>query len=651
MKIQKLVLKNIKSFRDEVSIEFNKGINIFIGPNAGGKSNLLDILNISLCYYFICPWRLHLAQDTPSGFRFQNIRDSVFTQIGKSLEKNSGMENQEQKITLSFEITDEDLKNIEIIKNNQNKLIEFEKSKYGSSFFFDNFRISNDVFPHSTPNIVEFQINNYSTPLCIQDGFSEIFLKYLNCFELVSILIKEYNKKISSSEEKIEKLFPLIMYFSPYRITPVQNLNIKIAGQDRFNIIEKYKKNTSKDVSSILEYANFYFAEKFRNYDDNLEKFKQDDEVNFIERYIKKLGYNCFEIIPINKRDNIYEIALKKNHENIKITSASSGEKEIINLLLGIFAFNVKEGVVIIDEPDLHLHPRWQKILLELFNDLYNERKIQFFIVTHSSQFITNQFIKNTFRVYKESETSKIFIPKSEDMEKSDIKDIFQIVNVLNNEKIFFSDKVILVEGVIDRIIYEKILKVLQKTNNNSEVIEIIEVYGKENFKKFETFLETWKIKNYIFADFDYLVTIGDEGIKNLFNVDFTKMKNSLDDKNSKDAKNLLKVLDKIIIKIENKNELIDKDIQDIKELYNYIKNRNISLKENITDEDEKKTESCIENKYQDNIFILKEGEIENYFGRGHFDIKKAIKVAQSIKSAENIPKEILDFFGNVFEQ
>jgi predicted ATP-dependent endonuclease of OLD family len=649
MKIQKLTLQNVKSFRDEVSVEFNKGINIFIGPNAGGKSNLMDILNISLCYYFIYPWKLYSAQDTPSGFRFQSIRDSLFNPIEKLLEKNSGMENQEQKMTLSFEITDEDLNNIEIIKNNQNKLMEFEKSEYKSNNI-NNFTIPNDVFQHSKSNIVEFQINNYSTPSFIQDDFSGTFLKYLNRFELVSILIEEYNKKISSSEEKIEKLFPLTMYFSPYRITPVQNLSIKIAGQDRFNIIEKYKKNTSKDVSSIVEYANFYFAEKFRNYDDDLEKFKQDDEVKFVQKYIRKLGYNCFEIIPINKRDNIYEIVLRTNHENIKITSASSGEKEIINLLLGIFAFNVKEGVVIIDEPDLHLHPRWQKILLELFNDLYNERKIQFFIVTHSPQFITNQFIKNTFRVYKESETSKIFIPQSEDMEKSDIKDIFQIVNVLNNEKIFFADKVILVEGVVDRIIYEKILKNLQKTNNNSEVIEIIEVYGKENFKKFKTFLETWKIKNYIFADFDYLVTIGDEGIKNLLNVDFAKMKNSLDDKNSKDAKNLLKVLDKIIIKIENKNELIDKDIHDIKELYNYIKNRNISLKENITDEDEKKIESCIENKYQDNIFILKEGEIENYFERGHFDIKKAIEVAQSIKSAEDIPEEFVVIFTNVFK-
>ena len=414
--------------------------------------------------------------------------------------------------------------------------------------------------------------------------------------------------------------------------------------------MEKYKKNTSKDVSSVSEYANFYFAEKFRDYDDSSEQFNQDDEVKFIQKYIKKLGYDCFKIKAIKKQDNIYEIALEKNHESIKITSASSGEKEIINLLLGIFAFNVKEGIVIIDEPELHLHPRWQKILLELFNDLYNERKIQFFITTHSPQFITSQFIKNTFRIYREDETSKIFIPKSKDMENSGIKDIFQIVNVLNNEKIFFADKVILVEGVADRIIYERILKQLQKIKENTEIIEIIEVFGKDNFEKYKTFLETWKIKYYIFADFDYLVSIGDEVIKNLFNVNFTKIRNSLVGKNSKDAKNLLKVLDKIIVKIENKSELIGKDIQDIKELYNYIKNRNISLKENITSEDRKKIESYIENKYKDNIYILKNGEIEDYFGGGHFDIKKAIEVGQSIKSQDDIQEEFLTIFNNVFK-
>lgn len=38
MKIQKLTLQNVKSFRDEVSIEFKDGVNIFISLNARVKA-------------------------------------------------------------------------------------------------------------------------------------------------------------------------------------------------------------------------------------------------------------------------------------------------------------------------------------------------------------------------------------------------------------------------------------------------------------------------------------------------------------------------------------------------------------------------------------------------------------------------------------
>ena len=307
----------------------------------------------------------------------------------------------------------------------------------------------------------------------------------------------------------------------------------------------------------------------------------------------------------------------------------------------------MKGGIVIIDEPELHLHPRWQRLMLDLFNDLSGERKIQFFIVTHSPQFITTNTIKNTFRVYKENDASSVFIPKSEDMEISDIKDIFQIVNALNNEKIFFADKVILVEGVVDRIIYERVLKILQKTGGSTDVIEIVEVYGKENFGKFKEFLEAWDIKSYIFADLDYSVTIGNSDIKSLFSDDYSKMKKSLDDKNSKDATALLESLSKIIIK--SKEELIDEDIQNIKELFDYLKNRHIYLRDNIENGDKKGIEDYIDNQYQNNIFILKNGKIEDYFDGGHFDITKAIETAQGI-TQDNIPEEFKYNFSNIFD-
>ena len=117
MKIQKLTLQNVKSFRDEVTIEFKEGLNVFIGPITGGKSNLMDILNISLSYFFIYPWRL-TSQTLPSGLTRYVIQEkrNLFNPIGIFLDKNIEIENHDQKIIIDFEITEEDLENLEIIR-------------------------------------------------------------------------------------------------------------------------------------------------------------------------------------------------------------------------------------------------------------------------------------------------------------------------------------------------------------------------------------------------------------------------------------------------------------------------------------------------------------------------------------------------------
>ena len=42
--ISKLIIKNYKSIKDEVFL-FNKGINILVGKNNAGKSNIVSALN------------------------------------------------------------------------------------------------------------------------------------------------------------------------------------------------------------------------------------------------------------------------------------------------------------------------------------------------------------------------------------------------------------------------------------------------------------------------------------------------------------------------------------------------------------------------------------------------------------------------------
>lgn len=508
MNIKNLTIKNIKSFGEEVNIDFQDNLNIFIGPNAGGKSNLMDILNIVFLYFFIYPWRIVSEVDSETGYitrqYFQNRRDQIFNPINRFLDKHNKRLNEDQEIKIVFKPELEDIKNIETLLENSEKLTVFEDKNYNSSYaktFIDS--LKDFDIKQLKDKTLEYVIRNRAfDPKNIDQ---KIFLGYLNSFDLYSLLISEYNNTVGDGE-KIQQLFPPIIYFSPYRIPSIRNLIINISGTNYFDLIEKYKKSDSKNISSTFEVATYYFASKFLYAKDDNRIFEQDEEVKFVKEYLKKLGYRNFTFRlanqPQSREKNIYEAILTKdNGELIEILQASSGEKEIFNLLLGIFAFNIKNGVIIIDEPDLHLHPKWQHLLLELFFDLSIKRGIQFFLVTHSPHFITEKSIKTVLRVYaRDGESKVISLPTLEESEK----DLFQIVNVFNNTKIFFADKVILVEGDIDLIIYDSILRKLQAEKHDTQVIETLDVMGSGNFSKFKKFLDAWLIASYRIADGGY---------------------------------------------------------------------------------------------------------------------------------------------------
>lgn len=63
MKIKSLGITNIRSFRDPVTVDFDGNVNIFVGPNGGGKSNLLDILNVTLRHYIVRPYLFKTQPD------------------------------------------------------------------------------------------------------------------------------------------------------------------------------------------------------------------------------------------------------------------------------------------------------------------------------------------------------------------------------------------------------------------------------------------------------------------------------------------------------------------------------------------------------------------------------------------------------------
>lgn len=82
-------------------------------------------------------------------------------------------------------------------------------------------------------------------------------------------------------------------------------------------------------------------------------------------------------------------ILRKKGFGQLSLKKASSGEQCLLVLILGV-AGHISDGsLVLIDEPEISLHPRWQEEFMELLSLSFSAyRDCQFVIATHSPQII-----------------------------------------------------------------------------------------------------------------------------------------------------------------------------------------------------------------------------------------------------------------------
>lgn len=133
------------------------------------------------------------------------------------------------------------------------------------------------------------------------------------------------------------------------------------------------------------------------------------------------------------------------------------------------------------------MHPKWQNLLRDLFIELGNTTNNQFILSTHSPVFLTPDTLENIRRLSKSNEGSTI-INSIDNDEIEDKKSLLHIINSHNNERMFFADHVVLVEGIHDRLVFESLVDLLRNEFELNKIIEILEVYGKGILKNIKTF-------------------------------------------------------------------------------------------------------------------------------------------------------------------
>ena len=597
MKVRCIKIKNVRSFKEETVFEPREDYNVLIGSNGSGKSNLMDVIYVTLRHYFLRSYQQAKSRKE-NGLNVQlNYITDPCGKIERVLPKYAGSTGPSD-IKITLEITKADIINLEQVFAHKEQLKSLMSTHSYNNTFPKDF-LDRDYRELNEGQTFEYQVLDYKLQQTV-DADATFYREYLNAIEGIFYAAKELN---------IE-LIPLMLYISPFRMANRDNLEVCLSSTG-FNIERgEITKSTSRTTSSLIKLASLYFAEKHRDFEYSPEgyvrKWAVDEDVKIVTESLAQIGYS-WDIKVIDRNTNTYVVQLKKDGREFLLNEASSGEVELINFILGLITLDLQGGVIIIDEPELHLHPQWLAILRDFFMKFSKERENQMMVVTHSPTFINSATYPYISRVFKGTDgASKIHQVAVENQKET--KDRLHFINATDNEKIFFSDFVVMVEGDTDEIVFKRILSTIKQEAGFIENVEVMQIHGKSNFEKYSAFMKTLEIGSCFIGDLDNICEFskGNGEIKNLLVTDEKRVvKDVLHNPASMDNAQLANFL---------KESIETGDREKLQSLYDHIISIRTKLKPGLTEEERGKLYYFIESLYPQNIYILKEGDIEVYF-------------------------------------
>ena len=96
-----------------------------------------------------------------------------------------------------------------------------------------------------------------------------------------------------------------------------------------------------------------------------------------------------FSVKPITKESNLYQVWVRKAHKSseVLITDVGFGVSQLLPVL--VLCYYVPEGAtVLLEQPELHLHPSVQSGLADVFIDVAKNRNVQIILESHSEHLL-----------------------------------------------------------------------------------------------------------------------------------------------------------------------------------------------------------------------------------------------------------------------
>ncbi len=528
MQIKEIKISNLLSFPYLNPDDFQKmtpisfygengyqGLKIFIGNNASGKSNFIKILEeffATLIKDF--SFDTSFSRDSDISMRKAIQSRNNYT---KYLQTNNKTPNQPSILEISLELSDVDYENIGFVCKYASKINSILDKYSKLNLRFPEYKLQTLLEqPHTLTlhasfdekeqefTIDESKLNEYQL-------FILLCIRYQKLLQIVIVLFNQYEKKPEERKRYLLKKSFAILNNNR------SNLDFKnfINPNEIINDLD-YSRNSLVGYTwciykiwSILE--NFTQKELLSpdlNQQEKVidERLKKSDFFVSLNYMMNKYFDKQLRVDYVNGMIGFYMV--DKNERVFYFNDLSDGEKSLLTMIFALYGNNLADGFMIVNEPELHLHPQYQKELAEVCEEISDRIGTQFIISTNSSLFINEKNLTNVYRMYKNKDQNSLISAPKITVDYDDAT-LMHMLRFENLSKIFFVDKIILVEGDTDAYFFSFYLNYLKTQPEWKNVIrdyEIININGKGSFSTWRRFLRKFNIKNYFIGDWDNTV-------------------------------------------------------------------------------------------------------------------------------------------------
>ncbi len=491
MFISKIQVENFRSF-ETTEVEFHEGINVLIGHNNCGKSNLLTAM--ALIFDNSISKQLEV-DDFYNGISVEELKESA------------------PKIKITITITqsnDEDLMSDELVTVS-NWLVSLE-TPYQAQVQYEYFLSSGEeenykkrvsgidsakeiwkIIKSEYIRLYTYKIwvgNPANRVVADSDSLRKFDYQFLNA-------IRDVERDMFSGRNTLLKR--VIDFFMDYEIKSdgkldeIQKSEKIKERKDEFaenadEIISKLHIRLKEGNQEILSYAKDIGA-SFDKSEPGFEGELKESELYSVLKLIIKQETGM--TLPIDKNGLGYNNLIFMSLLLAKIQADSDGK---------YMGSNAKVfPMLVIEEPEAHLHPTMQDKFIKFLNNNIERKKVkQVFVTTHSTFIAAAVQLDDLICLYRDGNKVRIAYPGRtfwEDTEGKQInntsKKYVQRFLDATKSNMLFAERIILVEGIAEQLLIP-ILAEYMGTSLADNHVAVLQVGG----RYFEHFLKLFDQKN-----------------------------------------------------------------------------------------------------------------------------------------------------------